>query len=214
MTYTKELKRTRVIFDAANQLKTLAASNEEVSVRQTVAPSGTRHAIASHTDPTIRNSPPYSSHYQLDDDQAESLVAAALREDRRNISDAWDMMLFNDAYLDDALTLVKLEPDPRLIGAATLLAVLRSSLSGPHVEAARALARRLVEQHADAVFAEGLGTVVDGTPRFVELVQSDVQHNTWHEVAKDESLAAIVGAIAAGMGRAVVDVKDSHGRKA
>ena len=215
MTYTKELKRTRASFDAANQLKTLAASNEEVSVRQTVAPSGTRHAMASHTDPAMRNSlPPYSSHHQLEDDQAESLVAAALREDRRNISDAWDMMLFNDAYLDDALTLVKLEPDPRLIGAATLLAVLRSSLSGPHVEAARALAKRLVEQHADAIFAKGLGTVVDGTPRFVELVQSDVQHNTWHEVAKDESFVELVGAIAGGLGRAVVDVKDSHGRKA
>ena len=90
MTYTKELKRTRASFDAANQLKILAASNEEVSVRQTVAPFGTRHAMASHTDPTIRNSPPYSSHHQLEDDQAESLVAAALREDRRNISDAWD----------------------------------------------------------------------------------------------------------------------------
>ena len=124
------------------------------------------------------------------------------------------MMLFNNEYLDDALTLINLEPDPRSIGAATLLAVLRSSLSGPHVEAARALARRLVEQHTKAVFAEGLGTVVDGTPRFVELVQSDVQHNTWHEVAKDESLAAIVGAIAAGLGRVVVDIKDSHGRKA
>ena len=103
------------------------------------------------------------------------------------------------------LALLDLAPDPSLIGAPTLLFVLRSSLDGrEHADAARALVSRLLEQHADAVLA----------PRFLELVVADHTHYAWHEAVKDEKLAAAVGAIARGLGKRIVEVKDAHGRKA
>lgn len=126
----------------------------------------------------------------------------ALSEDRRGISDAWEIMVLNDAYVDAALRLIDLEPDSDL-GPTTLFAALRL-LSGAQADAARALASRLVAQHAAAVFGD----------RFVELVRTDAEHSGWHEAVKDEALAATVGAIAGGLGKQVLEVKDKHGRKA
>ena len=50
--------------------------------------------------------------------------------------------------------------------------------------------------------------------RFLELVVADHTHYAWHEAVKDEKLAAAVGAIARGLGKCIVEVKDAHGRKA